>query len=721
VESTFFERFVQAQIKFRKFGPHWLAEKPLTRWATADDRYRDTILARMSVRELLEKSFEDLERMRGVGQTKIHKCVEILERAIEDIAACIQIEESGQESPASAKTPLSKWIQNEMSHSGSNEELSAIDWLQSGVEIETLTESAWDAICRCINDSSLDGLKIGQVVDTHRGMRPSLLQTPVFFFTSKSLSEFYWPEKYSQKVSIRLLRIFIDLATIGSSQGSSSGYGLLIKPRLISSAENWLKKSLDQDDLPELHAIREFLISPILNQVGIDRGSKSKSMLKKRLGGARKPKTLKEIATPFGLTRERSRQILYKAGKSIFLRWPDGQHTLELLLKRYVEAGKLDRSVSLIRQLLHLIYAHSPPLPASIGEITQFWEYLAKQKKTPFTEFELKMWFGRRFRGLDSKTIKQQLRVVMKKVNIDSQVFYFSKNLMDQLLLKVCLSEKPLSLKELAEASGLSQKETLYHLTQDWRFFKDENKNFFTIIGCGLKKVRKDWHMELLPIRANVTLRQSVLTIDEIIAAAWGWLLKEKIHDLSAWGFKRLVDEQLQQLHNAKLPEKVTPFVLADIVVRQSNGMVRHRRRHRLCWSASLKQPGLVLGKDGWAVRVLQEYGKPIMALEIGPLMKRYYQDNHDYVYRQLSFRNDDESEVCNGATRISLGRLGNIFVPDGWSLNNKKDNISSGIKAILTKIASKKANPETDLTHLAETPWLVELINKYSAENNVS
>ena len=63
--------------------------------------------------------------------------------------------------------------------------------------------------------------------------------------------------------------------------------------------------------------------------------------------------------------------------------------------------------------------------------------------------------------------------------------------------------------------------------------------------------------------------------------------LERGIVDATVWGVHRFANEMLARIFGVTLPETVTPFVLADMLVKLSDGLMRTMRRRRLRWDTA--------------------------------------------------------------------------------------------------------------------------------------
>jgi len=75
-------RFEVLQRAFASCGDNRLADAPLETWARHSDRHLPSTLMQCSLRDILQTPFRRLAQTRGVGQTKLERLVQIVERAL---------------------------------------------------------------------------------------------------------------------------------------------------------------------------------------------------------------------------------------------------------------------------------------------------------------------------------------------------------------------------------------------------------------------------------------------------------------------------------------------------------------------------------------------------------------------------------------------------------------------------------------------------------------
>ena len=217
-----------------------------------------------------------------------------------------------------------------------------------------------------------------------------------------------------------------------------------------------------------------------------------------------------------------------------------------------------------------------------------------------------------------------------------------------------------------------------------------------------------------MPASPNSRPTRTFVSIDNITALALGGVLRLGIVDATVWGFHRFVNEQLRLLYDAKLPTSVNPFVLGDMVVRQSGRRIRPMRRRRLRWEKDGSM--IARGKRGWVGFVVQQAGVPIVLDELGGMLSLFYQDYDSYVVDQLNLDAEEEGESDFGVTMLPgiPHKLSPILMPNDWELDAKIDNTSDGVKLSVARAIILLREKRLALSDLEHIPWFVELLQRH-------
>jgi len=284
------------------------------------------------------------------------------------------------------------------------------------------------------------------------------------------------------------------------------------------------------------------------------------------------------------------------------------------------------------------------------------------------------------------------------------------------LLYQLYQSGAPTSLAAMFDLDVKEERNMRGRVNRDMRIVEDEYKRILPAAHCGIHRSSGRWHIELAPPDSTARSRQDMVPIESLAHLVVSGLLQAGIADATVWGVHRYANEVLARVFGAKLPDEVTPFILADAFVRLTNGFIRPMRRRRLRWDRS---DGDIpaRGKRGWVNFALSENGMPVTLDELGDLLRRWYQDYASYVLAQLNLDAEEEGDFhCSAVWYPGVPhRIPPILVPADWELNPTADNVSDEIKLLVSKIIAMAQDNTLKSGDLLGVPWLIELTQRHS------
>jgi hypothetical protein len=720
MEMDIDERYEGIVQRFRRCGQHWMSSKPLSRWVKPGDRYFPNIFVNKTLREVGETGIGELRQVRGIGLRKLRILMDVVERAVQDIELCIENELSvisqsavdpGQQPTASVET----WSHQLILNLNTVAAFAAVDRSVVDKAYAELNSDEWNMVCQAIKQAGFANYTFGRVIRSHHKFVARYLNKSVAAVTDLSFEEFMEFKRTKPTLAMKSFDEIFRLARIAALGEREPTISFHLTASPIGRVVKWVEHVLDGSNVPDYRGIGNQLLLPLIEQVKIDLGMRTAKMLKRRIGHLRKPETLTQIAAPLGLTRERVRQILMSVRKSISLRWPDGKLAVQRLYQKCIDTQQPARSIRFVRRIMSLIFDEGSSFASTVGQIRNAWKNRAIQKQTPILRSELMSWVSRQLPRMAPEAAVKLLEAEMMSLAIEGKQWYFSKEPLDRLLYFVCETKQPVSLTKLAERAGLEPEVLRGLLTRDRRFAEHEQLHFGSVFDCGLLRFERRWYFRLFALSPGEEPSRSLVPADGVLTAAWAWLRRESIEDLSAWGLHRLVTELIAQLYRGKLSDMLSPFVLAEFAVRESRRQVGHMRRHRIFWKDALHTPARVRGKKGWASYALQKFGMPLEVQEMAPLLSAYYQDYPDYVIRQLSFRSQGDDRTAYPVEKIVFHRRV-LLIPDGWQPNSNLDNVSDGIKTMVSSAVKRVARRRAELSDFASLPWFVEMMKRHPA-----
>ena len=178
--------------------------------------------------------------------------------------------------------------------------------------------------------------------------------------------------------------------------------------------------------------------------------------------------------------------------------------------------------------------------------------------------------------------------------------------------------------------------------------------------------------------------------MSELIHLVVGGLIQAGVCDATIWGVHRFAATLLRKVYAAAFAPSVTPFILASTLTRHSDGLVRPMRRRRLRWdSADGSIP--VRGKRGWVDHLATVAGVPMTLDELDTALRGSFQDYESYVLQQLNLDEDEEGEGNYGCRFVPgvSNRIPGILIPGGWEFDLARQNVSEGIRMLVTRIVA--------------------------------
>ena len=580
------------------------------------------------------------------------------------------------------------------------------------------TGTSWRTSCEIIERHNLQPVWLGTVA-------PSLHQLPSTFwkrhigeFSSKSLLELseVWglgPQKMNLIVDI-----FRQLGTHLESIPSETHLAISLIPKPIQNVNLWLEEVLGEKRIPDVDEIATRFMRPLAMQLRTDLTAEITSLVIRRIGIGGVPETLEEIANDVGLTRERVRQLTKRATEVVQVRWPHGKYLLDDLYDLLRSAPDTQPQLALIRTILDRCFDVEFAKGGSRSEVLSAWRQAGQKRLTPMKEDEIAEWLAGQFPRIAPEVGVGWICEEAATSNGDNgQAVYFSDEPLDRLLHKLFEDRIAVTMGEALEALDGDERSVAGRIARDPRFVEIDDKRIHASHHCSIERHSDVWHVRLTPQSSGKTPRLDVISIENLVQLVIGGLTQVGIADATVWGVHRFANEVIGRIYAAMLPDSVSPFVLQDLLIGHSNGVIRRMRRRRLRWDCA-DDSIPVRGKRGWVGYAVRQANIPMTIEELGAELREYYQDYEFYVLQQLTLiDDDDEGEGFSGAEFFSgiPHRVPPIVLPDSWTLDLGGENVSQAIKLIAGKIVDvgrRKGFPKSELETI---PWLIELVDYYA------
>ena len=713
-------KFDNAKQRFPAVALERLVDRPLSIWTLPSDRHLPSALIQMSLRTILEMSFEQLDSIRGVGTTRVEKLIQVVDRALSQLEKA-----TGVTGPDGIDriTNDEKFGTHEADASetdGGDRSLSfretRFDSPQKAYSDVTLDLETWQKLTSSIREHGFEWQPIGRFANSLNDLPRGLWGEPLEKFVSLPMQSLLnTPGLGDSKVS-SIIQIIIELANSIRSCDPNTHFRFQVYPASINRITNWINQVLASNTVPDVLSLSQHFVMPLLKQIELDLGIQVAEMVERRLGANGVPQTLQEVAEEFQLTRERIRQITLRVPEVMQIRWPEGKHLFDDFFEKFHNDDSATEQVGLVRRTLDLFFNIDVPERETMDSILIAWETAGRRKETPMSESEIHCWLGGNFPRLQPELGFQLIKNEAQNCEFNGTTIYFSNDELDRLLHQLYVAKTATTINDLCQLDERDERNLRNRMLRDLRFIEDEDRQWQPTESHGFVRDSCGWHAELIALDKQKFPGRTMIAVDNLAGMAAGALTRLGIFDVTVWGFHRFVGEMLSSIYNARLRPETNPFVLADMVVRLTSGLIRPMRRRRLRWDKD-NLPYQAKGKRGWIEHVVNHLGVPIVLDELGGLLNAVFQDYAPYALAQLNLDSEED-----GSTEFSVAlipgvphKVPQLIVPERWSFDSVCENVSEGVKiAVARGVVSAKDGTlmRSDLVHI---PWFCELVNKYS------
>ena len=719
------DEFTAAQQLLRRYGEDALFDKSIKSWFTTADRTFFKGNGSQSLRDILSSPFRDVSASLANDGMSIVILISAIKRACRDLARPFRLSRPRRDNASPCRTPTGKRRRKSkrkhvssalQSLTGSPKQRRTPEGGQLP-DPELLPEGVWAGWCRNINLSRLERYPLGFYARCLRNLPRRLWENPIGMYSRRSLHEVRSLARHGRHAFLEVVRIISDLARTLDGVPQESHTRVLILPAAILDVTTWINRVLKRRRVPPVTSMVHGFVRPLLRQLDLDLGPQIAEMVERRIGVDGPPETLEEIAHDFRLTRERIRQHTKSANGILRLRWPEGRYLLDDFYDLLRGSHHAQEQVELLRRVVDVLFDFAYAKTVSHAEIHEAWEKLGRQKRTPMNESDIQAWLASKFPLVTPDVALAWIKdhaLVAPGANGD--VLYFTKAPQDRLLYDLHTSGAPLTLADAAEIMADEERNVRCQLERDPRFVEDEYKRVLAAENCSFCRFGGVWHVRVERNRTDPSPRSASINLERLSQLICTGLLELGVSDATVWGVQRYANKILAQMRYGVLPSTVSPFILANKLVRHSEGMIRVMRRRRLRWDDGDGVPP-ARGKLGWVAYVIDEARVPITIRELDSGLRQYYQDYEWYVLSQINFNEDEDgdrfcpAQIVPGYTKY----LPAIIVPTGWRLDVSKENVSDEIKLLVAKIIAAGRKRGYPKKVLEDVPWLVELVERHS------
>lgn len=709
-------RYEQARSLYSKLSECSLGHQRLSKWVLPSDTHIPTRLVALPLSTILNKTYMSLLQTTGPGESTLRKLVVVIERAIKDIATTQRIPQHVSQKPESNH-------ENRFASQASpaapcnNKVLASADPEDRGASLTSLAYQRWVEICNCITRNGLEHYPLGRFPETLAALPLGLWNCRLSDFLTQSHSELIQLRGHGEQRTNLVVNTITRLAELLEKCPTDTHLRVNAAASKVNQVNGWLQGILHSRCVPDADLLYSNIMWPLLQQIEIDLGQQITEMVKRRLGLESGSATLQDIAEQFGLSRERVRQLTARATKVMKVRWQEGRHLLNALHNSFRSLSDAAPQIALIKRTYSVFFDAELDCQTTRDEVMQEWNTAGRNKETPMSENQIYAWLAGLFPELAPSEGVKWITSDSLFVQYEGRRLYFSNDDCDRILHHLYQTNRAAPIHELVDSPEREHRNLRMKLLRDLRFTEDEDHFFMPTELYGFSRDSIGWHTTLEAAESNSRIERTFLSVESIVAAALGGFAQAKIFDVTVWGFHRFVNEQLKLLYNAKLPKSISPFILGDTMIRQSGKKIRAMRRRRLRWDSSFDTTNTAKGKRGWVDFVVSQQTVPIVIYELPELLREFYQDYEPSAIDQLNLDNDEDGVAEHSVTMHSCiaHKLPAILVPDNWSLDQARDNVSPGVKLAVVRAISLVRDNRISLNELKHLPWFVQLIQRNS------
>jgi len=689
-----------------------LAHVPIQFFVTGDDQHLPRrLLGRSAAELLMQMTAAEILAIPGVGPTRLRRLLDVIERAL------LRMETSRESRPSH---PDPQRVAEPSSPRDTNDQPENAN---AGASV------AWRMAFDRMAGHRLDHLPIGMFADSLRDLPRGLWDKPLLAFLDPTPLGLVT----RQKVELVVTR----LGTFLARQDPDTFASLPVHP-VVRQCSAWVERACRLTEPPTRLEFVDGFCEPLLSHIETDFSVDVSTICALKLGVRSEPETLESIGARFGVTRERIRQQLATVCDALRIRWPDGPSHLKRLLDVLNAPGTRRDVQEFVERVAKELFDTSQISDSRIAEtVTEAWRAAGRQRLTPMTSQEMHRWSVGTLSGIAPNVALELIQSRFPTCERNGTPIWFSDSDTEKVLWVLQMKAGPATVTDIlgelhAAHAVLNEGKTLEQILatahdakaprslagkmgRDPRFVEIEDKQWLPAEACGFFRDNGVWSIRLTPLPAVARPLES-LSVSQVVTFLVNGMLHRGIVDATSAGVHRFINELLGQLFGASLPPVLTPYVLADMLVVHSDGMIRHMRRRRLHWEAAA--PGLqARGKRRWIGHVVTEAGHPMVLAELDVALRAYYQDYADYVIQQVHYRHYSIDDDAGGSdNRVAfVTHLGPgipvIAFPIDWELDANHGNVSAGVLQVVEQLRSKISAGEMNPSALRLTPWLNDLV----------
>jgi hypothetical protein len=279
-------------------------ERPLAYWALAADRRLPLAFLGRTLRELVNSSFDELQAAPGIGRKKMAALVKLLQRATKEQVAAEQFSDE----PAQAESGKSS--------------------RQTDFNSGMVSEALWEQWRHTVQRHGLGSEKLGRLAPSLQALPTVIWEAPLSNYLDYSVAEIQQLKTHGEKRVRVILQVFHAVHEILGQARTASHLTVRMAPKFVLPIETWMIDCIAQPDLCRVHALREVVAKPLVQQIQNDCGPVIAKLAEGRLGLNSAIQTVRAQSKKMNVTRARIYQLLEQAEQAMKVRWPEGRGLL---------------------------------------------------------------------------------------------------------------------------------------------------------------------------------------------------------------------------------------------------------------------------------------------------------------------------------------------------------------------------------------------------------
>ena len=251
---------------------------------------------------LLSHSLAELSAKRGIGAKKLHSLIRLLHRETKDHPPDVPLAEP----PVKVKGARSSKREPE------------------GFNPSVVSELLWEQWRQSVKKYGLERELLGRLAPSLQKLPTVIWREPLSTYIDSTLADLRGLKTYGEKRIQGILEVFYSIHELLAHVPHEGHLRIEIRPKFTLPIEQWIHQALTRSQSPTVAELKQQVIVPVVEQLGIDAGQDVFRLVEERLGIKKAPLRVQVQAKRLGVTRARVYQLLEACGDVMAIRWPEG-------------------------------------------------------------------------------------------------------------------------------------------------------------------------------------------------------------------------------------------------------------------------------------------------------------------------------------------------------------------------------------------------------------